>query len=462
MAYIKYPAEAVETIFGDNASDKPAKINTLPEQSVNAIGKSDDDIAAGRSIYYGFVLYAGSRLGGLWIPVLFQLVCAATAVWLTLDAAFGPGDRRSFPIVLGLLGLMTPLSFYISYLMPDVFTGVAILAIANLIAFDLRMQPAVRIVWFLLLAAAIIFHTSHMAISMLLLVPAVALAFFLTRRLPLKGIAAIGLALLCGVLGEALFFTVVESVYGDSPLRPPFLMARLIADGPGYDYLVANCPQVGLEVCNFLPRLPVGSDEFLWSKDPALGVYGAAESGIRRRLGEEQLDFVIGVLAFDPVGQLKASLGDFLEQISRFGVNEFAYTPTIRSVVAENLTGDARNVFLQSGLYKETFPLWSVDAVLKMITLVSAVYLLGMAAASLLGFGSKRAPVGEQADSASFAVLMATILLGVVANAAVTGILSTPHERYQARVIWLVPLAAALVFLRRRAVEMPGRVDLEA
>jgi hypothetical protein len=39
---------------------------------------------------------------------------------------------------------------------------------------------------------------------------------------------------------------------------------------------------------------------------------------------------------------------------------------------------------------------------------------------------------------------------GVVANAAVTGILSTPHDRYQARVIWLIPLLAMIVLLRRR------------
>ena len=146
------------------------------------------------------------------------------------------------------------------------------------------------------------------------------------------------------------------------PVRPPFLMARLIADGPGYDYLVANCPDVGLEICTFLPRLPVGSDAFLWSKDPALGVYGAAAPDIRRQLGEEQLSFVLGVLAFDPIGQLKASRG-FLEQIGRFGLNEFAYTPAIRSAAAENLSGNDRDVFLHSAFYEQTFPLRSVDVV---------------------------------------------------------------------------------------------------
>jgi hypothetical protein len=38
--------------------------------------------------------------------------------------------------------------------------------------------------------------------------------------------------------------------------------------------------------------------------------------------------------------------------------------------------------------------------------------------------------------------------LGVLLNAAVCGVLSGPHDRYQARTIWLVPLLAAGLALR--------------
>ena len=166
-------------------------------------------------------------------------------------------------------------------------------------------------------------------------------------------------------------------------------MARLIDDGPGYDYLVANCPQVGLEVCSFLPRLPVGPDEFLWTKDPALGVYGAAGPDIRRRLGDEQMRFVLSVLAFDPLGQARASLGDFVEQAGRFSLNEFVYTPAIKSTVAEHLGGPDREVFLRSALYGDSFPLRSANAVVTLVTLVSVAYLLAMAATWLLGGGAR-------------------------------------------------------------------------
>ena len=56
------------------------------------------------------------------------------------------------------------------------------------------------------------------------------------------------------------------------------------------------------------------------------------------------------------------------------------------------------------------------------------------------------------------------VLVGVVLNAAVCGMLSGPEDRYQARVVWLVPLLALIASstnpssesLRQRAVQIEG------
>jgi hypothetical protein len=42
--------------------------------------------------------------------------------------------------------------------------------------------------------------------------------------------------------------------------------------------------------------------------------------------------------------------------------------------------------------------------------------------------------------------LLGVIIVGVVSNAAVTGILSEPMDRYGGRVIWLLPFFVVLVF----------------
>ena len=42
------------------------------------------------------------------------------------------------------------------------------------------------------------------------------------------------------------------------------------------------------------------------------------------------------------------------------------------------------------------------------------------------------------------------MLVGVSVNALVTGALSGPHDRYQARIAWLLPLAGLLAFASPR------------
>jgi hypothetical protein len=45
--------------------------------------------------------------------------------------------------------------------------------------------------------------------------------------------------------------------------------------------------------------------------------------------------------------------------------------------------------------------------------------------------------------------LAVCVLVGITANAATTGALSGPHDRYQARIAWLLPLAALLAWPTR-------------
>jgi len=82
------------------------------------------------------------------------------------------------------------------------------------------------------------------------------------------GLSIILLALVIGILAQSVFFAAVRHVVGAAPLRPPFLMARTIEDGPGYRYIRATCPSNGFKVCEFADRLPLMADDFLWKSGP--------------------------------------------------------------------------------------------------------------------------------------------------------------------------------------------------
>ncbi|MBX9595266.1 MAG: hypothetical protein K2X46_12930, partial [Roseomonas sp.] len=52
--------------------------------------------------------------------------------------------------------------------------------------------------------------------------------------------------------------------------------------------------------------------------------------------------------------------------------------------------------------------------------------------------------------------LVLGVLVGVSANAFATGALSKPHLRYEARILWLMPVIAGLALLPRRLASPPG------
>lgn len=483
-AYLRYPAEAFEKLFGIEPllSAAPASPSgpapglepaALPAPAAGAAGDTGNDtVAAGRSIYYGGMLYVGALAGGLWIGVLAQLAAVALAVYLTLDGLLGeaedrPDRRRAFPLVMAGLAVASPLPFFVGYLMPDVFAGIAILAVANLCALEVRPASAGgarlperrRLVWFGLLATALLFHSSHTVVVVLMLLPAVVVARLLQGRLPWRAMATVAVAVAVALAGEALFAQAVTAVYGTPPLRPPFLMARMISDGPGTAYLMTHCPEIGLAICDWRSRLPLDTDSFLWSKDQATGVYGVADAATRRNFDAEQGAFIRGVLTTDPLGQLAASLRGFAEQLHRVGLHEFAYDDTLRATLPAMLPVGEAQAFTTSGLYRGTFPLGPADWLVRAGLAASAIVLVGSVLRPRLGqkatpetgleTGSETGPETRGGDRTLLA--FAVILLGgVVANAAVTGILSTPHDRYQARVIWLVPLLAMIVFLHLR------------
>ena len=61
-------------------------------------------------------------------------------------------------------------------------------------------------------------------------------------------------------------------------------------------------------------------------------------------------------------------------------------------------------------------------------------------------------------DSALLGFLLC-VTVGVLANAAVLGALSGPHDRYGARMAWLLPLAGLLALARAVGAGSPPRAD---
>ncbi len=399
-------------------------------------GGSFPVVLSGRSVYYGALLYAADWLGSFWWVAIAQALVTATATLLAARRVARRLDspERLWPILA--VALVTSVGLQVALLMPDIFAPLAILATAQIALYWHAMTRGERAFWSLLLAAAALFHSGNLLVIGLLV--GVLLLWRLGTRTALC-VAPIVLALLVGVGGEAAFGAAVRKMTGYPPVRPPFVAARLIADGPGRDYLARACAEGStLTLCLYRASIPEDSDSFLWAS--GRGSFMGMPPEDRRRVAAEERGFVLAVLADRPVAVIGASLRNIGGQLLRWQVDDIA-DARLSGVNRDKLPPAVRAAFDSTRAAESEFPIGYYDLLAAPVTL--------LALATLLALGAAR----REAMPAATRGYVAIVLAGILLNAAVCGAFSKPHDRYQSRVIWLLPLlaTAALAGSRRRA-----------
>ena len=407
---------------------------SVPPDAPKSVSSMDDKtVLTGRSPYYGALLYLGDLTGGFWLTVIVQACAVLGAIGLALRAARVPMWPHG-RVICACVAAATTAPFFASLLMPDAFAGVAILAAAVLLSARQRLPSRDYLVSLILLVAATAFHDSHVLILVALLAAAALYAAVTRSWANWIGLSIILLAVVIGILAQSLFSAAVRHVVGAAPLRPPFLMARTIEDGPGYRYVRATCPSNGFKVCAFADRLPLMADDFLW-KSGRDGVFASASPEERRELSNEQMRFTLAVIRFDPWGQLAASLKNAALQLTELGLTEFQYTDAEKESFAGKIPGTHLSTLRTSAASRGTMPLRYFEA-----WIMGCVVIAGFVLAAALRRRIPRSPP----DPPVIPIIIWTVI-GLLVNGAVCGILSGPHDRYSARVAWLLPFAALLI-----------------
>jgi hypothetical protein len=441
-AYVRYADAAIARITRHQAEWSQSRL-----MQASAAGQQlvEGDVAAdrkapfaGRSIYYGALLRLGDAYGMMWPSIVLQAAALLLAIALTLRHASGI-SLSAVSVAVVALALTTPMAFFASRLMPDVFAGVTILAIANLIVYGGRMSRAHLVAWMGLLSVGLLFHNTHVLIALSLLGLCLLGRVLFRASVSWLGLGCVLLGVLIAFAGDAAFTLATKRAFGVAPIRPPFLTARLIADGPGTAYVKASCPASGFAVCSFVDRLPVATaDLFLWSPDAAKGgVFTPADPDVRRALSDEQFRFAIAVLRFDPLGEAIAMARNALLQAGMVSVSDFDLNQQDKAEFRQELPPRYLEAVEKTRSWRGTIPVATMSAAILVVLLVSSAYIVSVFVfrGSVGGNGSGR--------------LAVIIVLGVLVNAFVCGALSEPYDRYQARVVWLIPFVAGLIYQAR-------------
>jgi hypothetical protein len=326
-------------------------------------------------------------------------------------------------------------------MMPDIFNPLMIIALALLFFAEDKLSTSSKIVLVLLIGAALAFHQANLPVALWTL-PAFGLCALLGWRPPrpfLRGLFASGIGLTLGVVA-LVGMQLVSGRVGLSSSGSVFLLARMLGDGTALRYLEQVCPQQRFAVCTHLDQLKSLNsrhpgelaDYFVWAGP--LGELG----GFRAEEAEASA-IVRGTLLNYPLAQFRASVDDGWRQLLSFRtgaelntVSEADYVSSaIRTVFGPAIYDNYR----QSKQIRKIFGFDTINRIHVTVVIASSLLLIGF----LVARGVKK-----QTRSFYATIFVTTLVAG---NAFTLGALSGPQERYQSRVIWLVPLLAGCFVL---------------
>jgi hypothetical protein len=368
-----------------------------------------------------------------WPVVAFQSLLTAYVLWLVVRSILPQRAETHYLILLALLSLFTSLSWYSSVIMPDILGPVLYLCIYLLVFAQDALTRLDHVSVVLISWWAVASHATHLMLAVGLCV-LLALLLVLRRQFMQsrwKAVGGIAITILLAAAAQVAlnsYLTGEPSLNGD---RPPFLMARVIADGPGRWYLEQHCGQVKFAICDHVHNLSTDPDNFLWAPD---GIWQNSDDDYAQRLRQEEMPFVLATLRAYPLQQLAKSAIAFWKQLIAFGLYDLDASVVILGDIDSDLPGQ-RPRYLRSREAQNTLPLQFFSSVQNWVVGISLV----VAGAFIPRFWRNM--------SARLLGVTLVIVSTVIANALVTGPLSMVEDRFQSRIIWLLPFLLGLFVL---------------
>lgn len=408
-----------------------------------------------RSAFYAIPVYL---LGSVWAVAAAQAALVSGVLDLFVRAV-GWRHRMAFIGLVVVLTLTTALPFFAAFIMPDIFTGLSIIAAGLLLLFFDRLSTFARWALAAVIAYAMGAHNSNALLMAAALPIGIAVVGLRTSmRDGLRRALPIAAAVLAGIAALVLASIGLRMVFGRPVQNPPFALGRIIADGPGLAYLQESCGTAKYVSCELVDpnrKENLYPEGFMW---PHIGKFNFSpefDPDRRERFYAEQWQVVMGTLEHHALGQAKASLTNAFWQLVMFKLRpdmndalvETLRLPLRRAGITASMTpnvevcqerdGHGCNLAIREWMWR-FLQLWQYA-----IVALSGLFLIVSIAPALVSRARRVTLATEQL----FAVFCCCL---VVANGIICGVVSGPYNRYQARVVWLVPLAALVVAGRVR------------
>jgi hypothetical protein len=372
-------------------------------------------------------------------------------LWL-ICAHFGLNAGSRTASILFAIAL-TSFPIYASLMLPDVWAGYAILSVCALSVFGKAMSRGETAFH---LAVVTFGCLSHNSIILMILVTGLALgapqAISLLRRGLRRGdlriaaaskrsrlrlpaaVIVCGLAVTAGLAGGKLYAYIVKASLGASTNNPPFMTARLIADGSGRKYLQHHCYGAHFYICEMRTPIANDSETFLWGALDKGAVWVNNTSEARKQLSEQDVKFATSVTLHDPAGVLFSSASNSARQLAKIDFDDILHYSTLEKALLSALEPSYFTDISRSRAFTGSWPKSTIELeeMLLMVTSYAGIAVMNLRRDIWGG------PIRKFANHT---------LLFIVINATACGSVSGVFGRYQGRVVWVMAWVVFASFL---------------
>lgn len=413
-----------------------------------------------RSVVFRMLASASQAVGGGW--PLIALYGALTTWMLALIWTRGLGRRLTWRWLfsIGVLSLLTPLGLFAGLAMPDLLAGMLVVAVALLVGCWHSLTRVQRATLGGVLVLAMISHGSHLALGAAL----AAVLLITTWRRPGATLGALAVMASVGatVLLDTAYIKLREGSGPQAVIHRPHLTAHLIDSTVGTAYLQRHCPAAGFAVCAYADQAPIHWITFLFA-DHNLpnGPFANDPVGMAMALSAEQTRFALAVFTDAPVRTLGFAIGASLEQMGRFASDGVQMPSAIFDDRAETFPASVQQATRASAIYATPRALDALTLTSWIVVLTALLFgaragrqvyrQMQTASAATAQTRRNTAQAAAQARRRQGLVIIGILLAGAVLNAMICGILASPYDRFQARVVWLIPVAMLALMALVRA-----------
>jgi hypothetical protein len=383
-----------------------------------------------RSTVFGIYLHYGEA-SSFWINLGIQALATLWILQLVLRV-FGMTRPSRLAAISLVLILTTALPWLASMLLTDIFAGLSVLSLFILVLHGDKVSTPEKLLLFVFTAFAGATHSATLAVLLGLCLCGWIARPWLRARIALSGLLQGSLTI---VAGAAMLLAANFALSGQLAWTPGgsgVAFGRMMQDGIVASYLRAHCPDERLKLCPYRDQLPATADAFLWGNSMfnTLGRF--------KGLDDEMGFIVLHSLAEYPAWQAKAALAATAEQLTEVATGEGTngWIPHTYGIIEHYIPaqlGPMRAAHQQH---------WDIN--FKAINFVHVpVALASMLSMIVIGAAAMRR---RQLDDLT--LLAATVSLALLGNAFVCGVISGPHDRYGARMVWIATLVALIAAFR--------------